>query len=169
MVAVALAIIVLCALGLWVTIEIASTKYVDRSENVRRQSDNTDGSMPPSDESTKWQAEVVDSNTPAVIYRGGEEWWLGVVLGLIAGVASAIIEGGDEPLGAVVAVALNPIVWFGVYSLFKVQQSVTCPHCQRSEPMSDEFRNAPLGSVGRCPQCRNPIRKGGRQSQAMIG
>lgn len=171
MAVVAVAIVMLCVMAYWVAEGLSSTKYVDRDLVGRPPSGNADGAETPSAPASRFgfSSDCRDCDTPAVTYRGGDAWWIGVALGLAVGVASAIVGGGGEPLGSVVAVVLNPVVWFGVFSLFRIQRAVCCPHCQRSEPITDEFRNAPLGSVGRCPHCQNPIKKGSQQSQAMIG
>jgi hypothetical protein len=96
---------------------------------------------------------------PPAQYGGGNVWWLGVVLGVFAGLASAAVGGGGSPEGAVVAIALNPLVWFGCYSLFKIRPALRCPHCRRTEAIPPEFRNARLGSIATCPHCGNEFQK----------
>jgi len=73
--------------------------------------------------------------------------------------ASAVAGGGRSPEGAAVAFVLNPLVWFGCYSLFKIPRTLRCPHCSRVEPISSEYQNARLGSIATCPHCKNEFQK----------
>ena len=171
MIVIVSAVILLFITVLWIALALNAIHHESRERAAeQRQREASESTGPPSPASRfRLTAGGAEQDAPSVTYSGGGLWWLGFGAGLVAAAASGWVGGGGGPLGAAAAVALNPIVWFGVFSGFKIRRAVTCPHCQRSEPLSDEFRNAPLGSVGRCPHCQNPIRKGSQHSQTMTG
>lgn len=102
------------------------------------------------------------TDVPAMRYGFGKGWWFIVGLGVLAALASAAVGGGGGPEGAFLAIALNPLVWLGAYAFFRTNAELICPHCQRGGRITEEFRNAPIGSVGSCRFCNNAVRKAER-------
>lgn len=131
------------------------------AESKSETSPSENPAEPPAKTTIRLTSEPVanPSAVPPAQYGGGNVWWFGVALGLLAGLASAAAGGGRAPEGAIVAFVLNPLVWFGGYSLFKIRPTVRCPHCRRTETISAEFRNARLGSIAICPHCGNEFQK----------
>ena len=98
-------------------------------------------------------------------------WWLAVILGAAAAVASFFV-GGNNPGGklnredalifALIAVALNPLVWLGAWAFFCRanfwSRLAKCPHCGSWEDMNIWNNKAALEECP-CLSCDNTFLK----------
>lgn len=95
--------------------------------------------------------------------RANPMWWLAIILGGAAAVASFFV-GGQNPggklsvEGGLIAAALNPLVWLGVWAFccrvnFE-QQLAKCPHCGMWKDMNYHRTTPALGQV-KCVACNN--------------
>ena len=94
--------------------------------------------------------------------RASQAWWIAVILGAAAAVASFFVGGNRDgqlsvPAG-LIAAALNPLVWLCLWAwIFRVnfeQQLAKCPHCGTWKNMNDHRTTPALGQI-RCDTCGN--------------
>jgi hypothetical protein len=94
--------------------------------------------------------------------RASQAWWIAVILGAAAAVASFFVggsrDGGKLSVEAgLIAAALNPLLWLGAWAFFfRVNfenQLAKCPHCGKWIDLSIYGSTSPALSEMKCPEC----------------
>jgi hypothetical protein len=79
-----------------------------------------------------------------------------IVIGVLGAIASFSV-GGGSPAGGFVAAGLNPLVWLGIWSFFRLNQ-IRCPHCGKNHDRNI-FDHVPAESECACLKCKHGFLK----------
>ena len=83
---------------------------------------------------------------------------LAAIITAILAIIGSLTGGGGTLSGTVVAIVLNPIAWLAIWFWVKSKR-FTCPHCGVGIPITSELTMQEVGTILRCPKCRNLSRK----------
>ncbi len=83
---------------------------------------------------------------------------LAAIITAILAVIGSLSGGEGSVFGTIVATILNPIAWLAIWFWVKSKR-FTCPHCGVGIAITSELTMQEVGSILRCPQCRNESRK----------